>query len=320
MPDSKAIDSILVQWGDRLFYPGNRVVQRRPTPRLRGDSRSERAAHIRGRIQATVVRRSPQVMVKVTGGGRGMKAIASHFRYISKNGRLEIEDDQGNVSRGKATLFGLTDDWRYGGSFIGDESPRREAFNIVLSMPQGTDALLLQRAVREFAKAEFGNHKYVTVLHEHQANPHVHLTVRAESKDGTRLNPRKADLQRWRELFAERLRAWGVDAEATRQVTRGVARTYPELWRVKAAADGRLRNPRTHSRGGAAAAATRDEAQTAWKELAAALSAANVADDRQLGERVKQFADAVGSARVPLSRSLRRNDQPHRDAAADHLR
>ena len=28
-------------------------------------------------------------MVKVTGGGRGMKAIAAHFRYISKNNRLD---------------------------------------------------------------------------------------------------------------------------------------------------------------------------------------------------------------------------------------
>ena len=30
------------------------------------------------------------------GGGRGMKAIAAHFRYISKNGRLEIEDQRGD--------------------------------------------------------------------------------------------------------------------------------------------------------------------------------------------------------------------------------
>ena len=40
-------------------------------------------------------------MVKVTGGGRGMKAIAAHFRYISKNGRLDIEDERGETMRGK---------------------------------------------------------------------------------------------------------------------------------------------------------------------------------------------------------------------------
>ena len=43
-------------------------------------------------------------MVKVTGGGRGMKAIAAHFRYISKNGRLEIEDQRGETMRGKDSV------------------------------------------------------------------------------------------------------------------------------------------------------------------------------------------------------------------------
>ena len=61
---------------------------------------------IRERIEATV-RRAPQVMVKVTGGGRGMGAIAAHFRYISKNGRLDIEDDRGVVEHGKEALHDL---------------------------------------------------------------------------------------------------------------------------------------------------------------------------------------------------------------------
>jgi len=74
------IDGILITWGDRLFYPGNRVVKVKPQPRLSGDAASRRAAAIRKRIEATVVRRAPQVMVKVTGGGRGMRAIAAHFR------------------------------------------------------------------------------------------------------------------------------------------------------------------------------------------------------------------------------------------------
>ena len=54
------------------------------------------------------MRRAPQVMVKVTGGGRGMKAIAAHFRYISKNGRLEIEDERGadDARQGRAARAG----------------------------------------------------------------------------------------------------------------------------------------------------------------------------------------------------------------------
>jgi hypothetical protein len=66
----------------------------------------------------------------------------------------------------------------------------------MLSMPAGTDPLIVQKAAREFAKIEFADHRYVMVLHTHQANPHVHLSVKAESKHGQRLNPRKADLHR----------------------------------------------------------------------------------------------------------------------------
>jgi hypothetical protein len=92
-------------------------------------------------------------MVKVTGGGRGMKAIAAHFRYISKNGRLEIEDERGQMMRGKDALRELADDWRFGGSLIEDTSPRMDAFNIMLSMPRGTDPASVQWAARKFAKA-----------------------------------------------------------------------------------------------------------------------------------------------------------------------
>ena len=57
---------------------------------------------------------------------------------------------------------------------------------------------------------------------------------------GKRLNLRKADLHRWRETFAEKLRGWGVEAEATRQATRGATRRLDPIWRVKAKQEGRL--------------------------------------------------------------------------------
>ena len=139
--------------------------------------------------------------------GSGVEAIAAHFRYISKNDRLDIEDDRGDTSRGKLALQGLADDWRYGGTFIDDMGKRREAYNIMLSMPTRTDPLAVQRAAREFAKVEPADHKYVMVLHDHQANPHVHISARAESRHGKRLNPRGADLQRWRDLRREAARS-----------------------------------------------------------------------------------------------------------------
>jgi len=305
------IDGILITWGDRLFYPGNRVLRVKPQPRLSGDTARLRAAAIRKRIEATVVRRAPQVMVKVTGGGRGMKAIAAHFRYISKNGRLEIEDQRGETMRGKDILRDLAEEWRFGGSLIPDDAEaghRREAYNIMLSMARGTDPLTVQRAAREFARVELADHKYVMVLHDHQANPHVHISVRAESRHGKRLNPRKADLHRWRETFAEKLRGHGVEAEATRQATRGRSRNYDPLWRVKAREDGRLRTNRPGAKSGGRAIATRAEAVEAWRQLGQALAMSGDAADRTLAKSIAAFVRDMPS--TPAAEQARQALEP----------
>ena len=288
MTTGPTLDGVIVQWGERLFYPRTHISKASPLPRV-GLSSSRRAAMIRARIAATVTRRAPQVMVKVTGGGRGMAAIAAHFRYISKNGRLEIEDDRGVTCQGRDAVPDLVEQWRYGGSLIEEVSHRREAFNILLSMPAGTRPEFVQMAAREFAQVELSGHRWVMVLHEHQANPHVHLSVRAESMTGERLNPRKADLHRWRETFAEKLRGLGIDAEATRQVTRGENRNYEALWRLKAKEEARLQVNRPLVKSGERHTASRNDATVAWAHIMKALGGSEVASDRQLAEDIKQF-------------------------------
>ena len=298
-PHSPSLDGILITWGDRLFYPGNRIVQARPQPRLGAQGSHQRANAIRQRIEATVVRRAPQVMVKVTGGGRSMAAIAAHFRYISKNGRLVIEDQRGETMQGKDSLHHLADEWRMGGVRIPEDAEpglRREAFNIMLSMPRGTDPLIVQRAAREFAQAELADHKYVMVLHDHQANPHVHISVRAVSRLGKRLNPRKNDLHRWRETFAEKLRGYGVEAEATRQVTRAKFHQPDQLWRLKAQEDGRLRKVRSSGTDGPKLRASRAAAVDAWVQIGLALAGSGQATDRQLAKHIASFVRGVSDS------------------------
>jgi hypothetical protein len=301
MHEANSIDGVLVQWGERLFYPGNRIVKVAPQPKLSAHLLRQRANAIRARIEATVVRRAPQVMVKVTGGGRGMKAIAAHFKYISKNGRLDIEDDRGEVLRGKGDLRGLADDWRLGGTPIDDVGFRREAFNIMLSMPRGVDPLYVLKAAREFAQAELADHKYLMVLHNHQANPHVHLSVRAESRHGKRLNPRKVDLSRWRQTFAEKLQGWGVEAEASARVVRGQGRASEPLWRIKAREDQRLHRSGTR-RSGATSSLNSRSAVEAWARLASALSVSEESRDRAMGSAVRGFVKAIDQQPVrPLA-------------------
>lgn len=288
------IDGLLVQWGDRLFYPPNRIV-RTSTPRL--------ANAIRRQIAAVVSRRVPQVMVKVTGGGRGMKAIAAHFRYISKAGRLEIEDELGLTSVGRNAVRELADTWRHGGARLPEEGNRREALNIMLSMPRGTDPLCVLRAAREFAQSEFKDHRYVMVLHDHQANPHVHLSVKVASRQGHRLNPKPVDLRRWRGVFAEKLQGWGIEAGATSRASRGTVRGYEPLWRLRASAEGRLRQQGAGQGGGASSTPREQAALEAWQALSEVLDRGDPSD-RALGRLVRAHLskDVIlkGQSRAPL--------------------
>ena len=125
-------------------------------------------------------------------------------------GRLNIEDGRGETRRGKEALHDLVEQWRYGGPPIHAEGHRREAFDIMLRMPRGTDPQSVLKAAREFARAELPGQRDVKVPHDREANPHVHLSVTAASMLGERLNPRQADQHRRRETFAERLRGCGI--------------------------------------------------------------------------------------------------------------
>ena len=78
--------------------------------------------------------------------------------------------------------------------------------------------------------------------------------------------------------------AWSIDAEATRQATRGATRNYDALWREKASAAGRLRTNPASVKGGQASRVTRMRAVEAWSEIANALRVSTVATDQRLAE------------------------------------
>jgi len=303
MNDPRLLDGVLVQWGERLFYPGNRRVP--AAPGGAGIGLRARAATVRQRIERTVAR-APQVMVKVTGGGRGMVAIAAHLRYISKNGRIPMEDDRGNQREGREALLDVAGQWRLGGSRIPEKSERREAFNIMLSMPRGTNPLIVQRAAREFAQTELANHRYVMVLHDHQANPHVHLSVRAEGRDGQRLNPRKEDLRRWRETFAERLRGWGVEAEATSQVTRGTRHRNERVWERKTG----LSREKRQERAEALPSGMKRQALQGWAEIMSALAASPEESDRQLAQSIGQYLGRLPAVQAMVRYQAQQRELP----------
>ena len=197
----------------------------RSGPQRRDRFTSEQIAQI-----ARTVRRAPEVMVKVTGGGRSTGAVAAHFSYISGKGRIDLETDEGqriDKEGQKELLKGwhleLTPgQYRKGSDDQHAPRPLKLVHNIVLSMPRPTPPDKVLAAARAFAREHFGaKHQYAMALHTHQDHPHVHLVVKAEGRDGLRLHIDKAMLREWREHFAELMRAQGVPANATPRVVRG---------------------------------------------------------------------------------------------------
>ena len=136
MQSQADIDRTLERWGAQLLRPG---LRRYGMPGSNPSS-ARRAplsgAAIRAGLRA-IVSRTPEVMVKVTGGGRGMGSIRAHMTYISRKGELALENQDGLQLKGKEDLAELADEWRYGGGLIPEVSHRREAFHVMFSMPPG---------------------------------------------------------------------------------------------------------------------------------------------------------------------------------------
>lgn len=149
-----------------------------------------------------------------------MKAMAIHLKYISRDGDVELVDEQGISARGLDEVEDLARSMEHGGGdVVPPVSQHREAFNVVFSMPPGTDRFQFKTAANAFIKAEFEGCQYAVAHHDDEAHPHCHVMIKAVKLDGKRLNPRKADIANWRANFATTLRAHGIDADATpRQV------------------------------------------------------------------------------------------------------
>jgi hypothetical protein len=222
------VDGVLREWGESLFYRLPKKGQRCKTitgthiELSRPNVSALRSPRVMKASIRAAARKAPEVMVKISGSAKGMRQARAHFDYITRDGQLSLENESGELIEGKAALQDLTNEWRYGLFGMPEVGRRRETLNIVLSMPAGTDREAVRNAAADFGRRQFGKERpYVFVAHEDEPHPHVHLCVKVLGPEGTRLNPRKADLQLWREQFAESLREHGISASATPRRARG---------------------------------------------------------------------------------------------------
>jgi hypothetical protein len=260
---------------------------------------------------ARIVRKAPEVVVKVTGRQRGGKHVKAHLDYIGRKGELGIETRDGEILTSKDDIAERAAEWS--DTLQWRSRPTVSSVSLIFSMPEGTDPDKVLGAVRALAHAELSdNHDYVLALHTDTPRPHVHLTVQAEGLDRTRFNPRPVQLNRFRERFARELRARGVAAEATPRRARGQGIAGSSMALVKLRA--RLRAEGSHQitqsdrrTNEQAVAVARDQDQLppfiaagtfrwqeirrAYEQTAAALDATGQTDDRELAKDVRSFLD-----------------------------
>ena len=166
-----------------------------------------------------VNKKLPQVVVKISGSSKGANKAQAHADYIGRNGKVEIEDQDGNKYKGKNEQKELLGAWSAMGMHDKHETgSRREAFHFVFSMPKGTNPDAMKTAVRNLVKEEFDGHKFFMAQHLDTDSPHVHVLLNATNDKGERLNPRKQDLHNYRVAFVAKLKEQGIEATATRRI------------------------------------------------------------------------------------------------------
>ena len=151
-------------------------------------------------------------------------------RYISRNGKLECEDDEGQVLAGTEAIdermkSWVEDDELYQQTGAGRPSDKL-ARRFIVSTPPGTDPEALKKAVRDFVAAEFKSRgfEFIWTIHTDKAHPHAHVLIKNRSADGKRLHYSNRDLRAMRERFCVIAEQYGIDLNATSRAVRGKTR------------------------------------------------------------------------------------------------
>jgi hypothetical protein len=252
----------------------------------------------------SAVSKKPQVMVKVTSYGKSTQKVKDHVEYISRKGEIDVFDGTGENLSAFADRQGI--ERREALADVADElaaaqeahrgegvekagAKRRErvTLNLMLSMPAGTDTGAFELGVRDFLASQFADRDHLFAFHDDRGHYHAHIVIGLKGNDGTWLNPRKADLQRWREDFAEALERHGVPAQATPAYSRGKGKGGYRRGLDEAAKRGSKRRPdRSPTYDAEAEAGAIERRADAWQRIGEHYVAAG---DREAADAIRGF-------------------------------
>ena len=164
---------------------------------------------------------SRQVMIKVTSSCHSYEHTAQHLNYISRNGKLEILDSDGNTFRGKEENLQALKFFNRGYKIPSnlelrnqEKRERRETFNIVFSMGSRRYATTKQIRVAMIKTMQelYPDNKFMIAMHDDTDNPHCHIILKVVDDFGRRTALSRASLKTMRETYARELRSIGIEA------------------------------------------------------------------------------------------------------------
>lgn len=304
--------------------PAQSTTSFRPSSQAKHAFGAGTHAGVSGRAIAAMdrtARRSPEVMVRVTGRQHGGGHVLANFSYISRLGhgaekQVPLYTSDGDILHDGKDMQILAQDWQEWE--MGDDARRKGATSIsmILSMPAGTDPERLKEAALDFAREEFANRSWVASLHVDRDHPHVHVTFARRDHDGRRFHPSRDDLFRYRQRFAEKLRDRGIEANATPARARGIDPKHEPIAAKKVREKGHVpridksraeRAQRYRDRGvadpvNAVLANQRAAVLTAYEQSIAELSSSPSLADQAIAKSLEKF---VASMPAPEPNSVR---------------
>lgn len=133
-------------------------------------------------------------LLKISSFAKGTDAILHHLKYISREGRLPLEDETGAQITSFAHCKRRVAEWM--GNPL-EKTRARDTMHLLLSPTGIACTTTFTQVVRDFLAAEFhANHyRYLFVIHLDTKQLHSHVVVKMLATSNERLIPDRSYLQ-----------------------------------------------------------------------------------------------------------------------------
>ena len=172
-----------------------------------------------GRVEQTLAAAlrdagSALVGFRLVATGHALEGVQTQLRAVASRGRHGL-----TTGEGRAVDAGPEAERALAKAMARDLHSRksRDVLHIVCSARAGTDRTRFAAAVATMMGREFAGHRYLLGRHDDKGHVHVHAILLARNADGRKIDPKIADLARWREAMAQAAREHGIDVGLDRQ-------------------------------------------------------------------------------------------------------